>query len=113
MNKLTHSERFQAARVAFDEGRFGSMDQAADWVCQAERLAAPLHDLYTIGCNRELTAIERRAMTRYEVALADHFKHHNLGLYLNQDPRGNPVGIHTPETGKFNTLGGAEDGWRL
>lgn len=113
MDKLTPSERFNAASIAFDEGAFGSMDQAASFISLAESHAKALHTLYTRECNRQLTERETTAIERHESALKHAFELHRVGLYLNTDPRGNPVGILTPKTGKYNTMGGAEAGWRL
>lgn len=48
-----------------------------------------------------------------EAQLRAHFAGASLGLYLNTDPRGNPVGILTPKSGRYNTMGGRSVGWRL
>jgi hypothetical protein len=36
-----------------------------------------------------------------------------IKVQFNGDPRGAAVKIHTPKCGKYNTFGGAEDGWAV
>lgn len=113
MDRLTDREWREASVIAFDEGTFASIDQAATWVRQVEGYARELHGLYVRECN---TGGGSRTSTRIDTLegqLREAFKAHDLGLYLNGDPRGNPVGILTPKTGKSNTMGGASAGWRL
>lgn len=113
MNHMTRDDIWQAASVAFAEGAFGSMDQAKTWVLRTLRDANELHRLHTKACNEPLTSTDQTRVSAFERQIAADFKNHGLGLYLNRDPRGNPVGILTPKTGRYNTMGGAECGWRL
>lgn len=123
MQRMTKKERWEAANVAFAEGRFGSLDQANDWLTLVEAAARKLHAIYVRQCNGygprhyaypdRAEARDAKAETNERLFLKATFRDHGLGLYLNDDPRGNPVGILTPKTGKYNTMGGAECGWRL
>ena len=80
-------------------------------------LARRLHDDYVGECSTDLgaegNARRQRRVRDLERQIKAQFEAAGLGLYLNGDPRGNPVGILTPRTGRFNTMGGAEAGWRL
>jgi hypothetical protein len=87
--------------------------RAEAFLDQARVKAVALHRLYVAECNRELTAREQERGAELELELARLFKAHGVGLYLNSDPRGAPVGFLTPNTRRFNTMGGAEAGWRL
>jgi hypothetical protein len=85
--------------------------------------ARRLHAIYERQCNGHQTAAgdwdEAAANAdddreeKIEKRLHAIFAQHGLGMYLNTDPRGNPVGIMTPKTGRYNTMGGRECGWRL
>lgn len=123
MERMKPSERNTAAHVAVEEGSFASFSEAVNFVNLAEDLAAKLHRIYERQCNGHQTpsgewdeAAAQRDEAReeaLEARLRKEFKAHGLGLYLQGDPRGNPVGILTPKTGKYNTMGGRECGWRL
>lgn len=125
MTPMTPDERWDAVKIVMDEASppFGSPDQAADWLAQVEHSARLLHRIYVRQCNgysprqyaypERAEARDERDARRLETALRAMFEERALGLYLNADPRGNPVGIHTPRTGRYNTMGGAECGWRL
>lgn len=76
-------------------------------------LSKRLHRLYVKACNQQLTNYEEQAIEQLCVQIKAHFDGLGLGLYLNSDPRGNHIGIKTPKSGRYNTLGGAEAGWRI
>lgn len=102
-----------AVIMAEGEGDVRTSRGAEQWLAAMERRARELHRRYTDACNRPLTADEESRIEQLEGFMRDTFKRAGLGLYLNGDPRGNPVGILTPKTGKYNTMGGRECGWRL
>ena len=87
--------------------------EAQQWLDAVERRARELHRRYVDKCNRPLTPDEESRIEQLEGFMRETFKGMGLGLYLNEDPRGNPVGILTPKTGRYNTMGGRECGWRL
>jgi len=114
MDRLTPDERVDALAIIRAESDRGLGLEAAEAFLQGViGRAVRLHRLYETACNRDLNKREAREVEEIEAVLRDDFKAHGLGLYLNGDPRGNPVGILTPKTGRFNTMGGREDGWRL
>lgn len=121
---MNRKELWAAASVAMEEGAaFASMDQAVSWILDVEREAKRLHRVYVRQCNgyspreyaypKRAEASDNRKADNSLGYLRETFKDHGLRLYLNTDPRGNPVGIHTPKSGRYNTMGGAECGWRL
>lgn len=83
------------------------------WLVNIDTKARELHRLYEKACNEPLTRRDEERTDELETAIKAAFKALGLGLYLNGDPRGNPVGILTPKTGRFNTMGGSSVGWRL
>lgn len=91
--------------------------EAERFLATTHTLAKQLHALYESQCNDDLGTVgnaNRDSQVRaLEGRLRAHFRAAGLGLYLNGDPRGNPVGILTPKTGRYNTMGGHEAGWRL
>jgi hypothetical protein len=114
MDRLTPEERADAlAIIRAESDRALSQEAAEAFLNAVIGRAVRLHRLYETACNRELNKREAREVEEIEGVLRDDFRTHGLGLYLNGDPRGNPVGILTPKTGRHNTMGGREDGWRL
>lgn len=113
MDNLTTKERDDALRVIFEEAPHLGASEAANWLDTVLSLAKRLHRLYIKACNEPLSSTDIQKTDLYERQLRDHFAGAKLGLYLNGDPRGNPVGILTPKSGRYNTMGGAESGWRL
>ena len=114
MDYLTGKERAEVVEIIIAEGREGiTIREAEEWLEAVERRARELHRRYTDQCNRPLSPDEETRIETLEGFMRGTFRHMGLGLYLNSDPRGNPVGILTPKTGKYNTMGGREDGWRL
>lgn len=115
MERMTFEERQEAVAVALAETTNPGVTHGAAelFIDAVERIAMRLHKLYEAECNRPLTSGERADIDIAEQRLRDMFSVHGLGLFLNSDPRGNPVGIKTPKTGRYNTMGGAEGGWRL
>ena len=119
MDMLTAKERREALEVIRAESECIWTNQAAMsvWLEDVESAARRLHKLYESACSDDLgtegNADRNGRIKELEERLERAFKLAGLGLYLNGDPRGNPVGILTPKTGKYNTWGGAEAGWRL
>lgn len=114
MDRLSKVERLRALSVILDEGAPDlTGETAAKFLTAVETAAIHLHELYIKQCNEPMTAQQVGHIGDIEETLRQAFAAYGLGLYLNRDPRGNPVGILTPKTGKFNTLGGREAGWRL
>lgn len=124
MERMTAVERQDALNVILAEGRDGITEREADrLLLAAVRIAGKLHRIYERQCNGHQTwdgkhdeaAAQRDEADeeKAEAQLRQLFAQAGLGLYLNADPRGNPVGIHTPKTGRYNTMGGRECGWRL
>jgi hypothetical protein len=122
--KMTQRERREAVGVVMAEAsREISEARALEWLDGVEAAARTLHRVYVRRCNgysgrdyaypEQIRARDNRMADRELDYLRQVFGELGLGLYLNGDPRGNPVGILTPKTGKFNTWGGAEAGWRL
>lgn len=91
--------------------------EAERFLARAHTLGRQLHALYEGACSVDLgetgNANRDSRIRSLEGQLRDHFRAAGLGLYLNSDPRGNPVGILTPRSGRYNTMGGREAGWRL
>jgi hypothetical protein len=119
MERMTPKERADAVEIVRLEsncawGYPGAIDA---WVAEVEAVSVRLHKLYEGACSRDLgsagNASRDAEIERHETRLKEAFKLAGLGLYLNGDPRGNPVGILTPKTGRYNTMGGAECGWRI
>jgi hypothetical protein len=124
MVKGNSRERAEALAVFLAEAREGTTPAGASAaLSKVYKLATTLHRLYTEQCNgyqtadgrwdEECTKRSEKQSEAIEAELRALFESHGLGLYLQSDPRGNPVGILTPRTGKYNTMGGAECGWRL
>jgi hypothetical protein len=114
MDKLTQAERAEAIEIIRAESDRGLTWEAADaFLSTVEARARRMHRLYETACNRQLNKAEARNLEEMEGVMRDDFRVHGLGLYMQGDPRGNPVGILTPKTGKYNTMGGRSDGWRL
>ena len=117
MDRLTREERKSALEVIMAEGSLKSLWHAQRWLTPVLTRAHRLHELYESECTDDLGTVgnlnRQSKIRQLEGILKARFKEAGLGLYLNGDPRGNPVGILTPKTGRFNTMGGAEDGWRL
>ena len=100
-----------------------SRTRAVEFVREAERLGARLHAIYERQCNghqtwdfqwdEEAAKRDDRREETTEQRVRDLFARTGVGLYLQSDPRGNPIGILTPKTGRYNTMGGKECGWRL
>lgn len=97
--------------------------EAESFLASAHMIGRQLHALYERQCNghqkpngdwdEEASNRDDAREEKLEARLRKLFADAGLGLYLNGDPRGNPVGILTPKTGRYNTMGGAEAGWRL
>jgi len=124
MQKMTPKERAQAVEIIMAEGRYGmTKTEAARYLATMTATGATLHRVYERQCNghqkpngdwdEAASNADDRLEEKLEARLREVFKVAGLGLYLNGDPRGNPVGILTPKTGRYNTMGGREDGWRL
>jgi hypothetical protein len=117
MECMTPKERRDALDVIVAEGSLKSLWHARRWLNGVLSLAHRLHVVYESQCSRDLgpagNANRESARRNLESQLRFKFREAGLGLYLNSDPRGNPVGILTPKTGRYNTMGGAESGWRL
>lgn len=119
MDNLTTKEREEVLTIIRAESDCVWTDQSAmcAWLADVETAARKLHKLYESACSDDLGSkgnAAREVQTReLEERLTRAFALAGLGLYLNGDPRGNPVGILTPKTGRYNTMGGAEAGWRL
>lgn len=117
MERLTKAERAKAVEIIMAEGALKSVWHAQRWLTPVLTRAHRLHELYESECTDDLGTsgnLNRQSKIRQlEGILKARFKEAGLGLYLNGDPRGNPVGILTPKTGLYNTMGGRSDGWRL
>ncbi len=113
MERMTKAERAQALEVFLGEAPGMDAIMGKRWLHITEGQAIELHRLYVEECNRSLRSYEVERLETLEASLKARFKAAGLGLYLNGDPRGNPVGILTPKTGRYNTMGGRECGWRL
>lgn len=124
MERMTKAERAQAVEVILQEGREGlTYVRATFLLASMTAIGGTLHRLYERQCNghqkpngdwdEDAARADDALEERLEERLRKVFAEAGLGLYLNGDPRGNPVGILTPKTGKYNTRGGREVGWRL
>lgn len=127
MPRISKTERDNALALIFQEGH--SALTAADALGFLEdvlSLGRRLEAIYLRRCNGYGTAANNWdqndpvARARDDVAaksLREHiearFEGVGLSLILNTDPRGSALGIATPKTGKYNGMGGHEDGWRL
>lgn len=117
-------DRQQEIDVFLAEAKPGTTNAAASaalvWI---HKIGRELHRIYERQCNghqkpngdwdEEAAKRDEMREEALEAELRSLFSSFGLGLYLNGDPRGNPVGILTPKTGRYNTMGGAECGWRL
>ena len=54
---------------------------------------------------------DRKRVVRIEAKVADMAGQLRIEVHYNGDPRGSAVKIRTPKSGRFNSFGGAEDGW--
>lgn len=121
MNRMTPAELNEAAGIVMAESRpgaFATPESARAWLrTTVEDRARRLHEFYVGMCSVDLGAKGNECRLQLardlEAELRSMFAERGLGLYLNPDPRGNPVGILTPATGRYNTMGGREAGWRL
>lgn len=121
MNRMTPAELSEAAGIVMAESRpgaFATPESARAWLhSEVQPRALRLHSLYEGMCSVDLGAkgndLRQRLSDQLERELYSLFAERGLDLYLNPDPRGNPVGIMTPATGRYNTMGGREAGWRL
>lgn len=117
MERMTPQERRDTLDVILAESALKSVWHARRWLNDVLLLAQRLHTVYEGQCSKDLgpagNANRESARRNLESQLRFKFREVGLGLYLNADPRGNPVGILTPKTGRYNTWGGAEAGWRL
>ncbi len=74
--------------------------------------SAATHGRYAVEeCNRELSASEVSLHNASCERLARYANRLGVTLTLGGDPRGYTVKLMTPKSGKYNTWGGAEDGW--
>jgi hypothetical protein len=100
-----------------------SATEARTAVTTLKRIGKSLHRIYERQCNGHQTPAgnwDEEAAKKDDAreekleaqarALLDSY---GIGLYLNADPRGNPIGILTPKSERYNTMGGRECGWRL
>ena len=103
--------------IRLETDAFPSKASAMRWLGGVLGMASELHHIYEGECSTDLgtagNATRASRIRSLESSLRSMFAKVGLGLYLNGDPRGNPVGILTPKTGRYNTMGGREDGWRL
>lgn len=125
MKRLNAKEMAQAVDIVLAEsnGTFRSREDAESWLVWVHKSARILHGIYTRQCNgysprqyahpARAESRDAKSECREVEFLKESFRDRGLSLYLNGDPRGNPVGILTPKTGRYNTMGGAECGWRL
>lgn len=114
--RMTAEECREAARVCVEESACfpGGIAQATRWLRDCvEPYCLRLHNIYERACNEDLGELGERLTRQLESEVRCAFIDKGLGLYLNSDPRGNPVGILTPKTGRYNTAGGRGAGWRL
>jgi hypothetical protein len=112
MQRSTPKERAEDIVVIMAEGEL-SFAEASRFRKVVLTAASELHRLYEKACNEPLAPYDERRTAYLEERLKTTFTAAGLGLYLNADPRGNPVGVLTPKTGRYNTMGGREAGWRL
>lgn len=110
--------------VFLAEAREGTTQVAASTVLsRVRRRGKELHKIYERQCNGHQKPNgdwDEAAATRDELreealeteikALGEPF---GVTFTTQGDPRGNPVSLLTPKTGRYNTMGGAESGWRL
>jgi len=114
MDRLTTEERAKAVAVIMDEATPPiAPDRARRYLSQLEGMAIRMHRLNERMCNEDLGELGERLWSTLAKEIRACAADIGLGVYINGDPRGNPVGILTPKTGRFNTMGGREDGWRL
>jgi hypothetical protein len=122
MQRLNKAERAQALEIIALEADCGPT-AAVNFLDAVLPKARELHRIYERQCNGHQTSSgqwDEKAANKDE-AREDALERQLLQLgakmglevYTQGDPRGNPVGIRTPKTGKYNTWGGAEDGWRF
>jgi len=106
------------------EAKPGTTQEEAEKALTTIRsIGKSLHRIYERQCNghqkpngdwdEEASNRDDKREERLEAKLQKIFDKFELGLYLNTDPRGNPIGILTPKTGRYNTMRGKEAGWRL
>lgn len=74
------------------------------------KLGATSSRLAVDACNRELTAAEKAKDERNDALIAAWGKRYGLKLVTGGDPRGFTVKVILP-SGRYNTMGGKEDGW--
>lgn len=120
--EIRKQEHAEEVRVVLGECAL-TPREAESFLASAHVIGRQLHAIYERQCNghqkpngdwdEEAAARDDGREEKLEACLRKLFKDAGLGLYLNTDPRGNPVGILTHKTGRYNTMGGRECGWRL
>lgn len=122
---LTNADLAECVKVLRGEHpeTFRTDVHAKTFIRSVYGVSVELHGIYERQCKGHQTAdgrwdeaaanAEKAREERVEKALRALFFKHGVGLYLQGDPRGHPVGFLTPKTRRYNTMGGAESGWRI
>lgn len=74
------------------------------------KLGATCSRLAVDACNRELSEAEKAKDARNDALIKAWAQRYGLKVHLNGDPRGYTVKVVLP-SGRYNTMGGKEDGW--
>ena len=76
------------------------------------RMARALERLAVAECNRGLTEREEKQRANLYLKVRGYARNYGASAKVGGDPRGFALRLGLP-TGRYNTLGGAEEGWRV
>jgi hypothetical protein len=107
----------QACEVFAAEAGVELTQTIRTFVAALQTMSTTLQRVYERACNGYRSDVvrgvdahtEKLVLARAEQGL----RAFGMTMYVNSDPRGRALGFHTPKTGRYNTMGGREDGWRV
>ena len=85
---------------------------AAQSAVALKHMANRLHRYAEAACNYGLTEQQEKRVASLEKRVAKLCQDMGLTVKFNGDPRGYAVKVQLP-SGRYNTWGGAEDGWGI
>lgn len=101
------------ARVASRDPMIDKPEQIAIRIGQLRKLAVQLESLNLAACNTGLTDRQEKRKNTTQNDLKAICAEYGIGAVTQGDPRGAAFGILCKHTGKYNSLGGLESGFRM